>query len=178
MISKVKIYGYKPAEKQKRIDARLAELIDSQTKIAVEWHKLVRDHKEFRTELNGLATTFVHTLENEAFKALPELLKRDYDLSVEGRLKRKFVKDKEGKEIEINILGEASKNGKRFTIIGESKSQLSKKAIDEFLRRKVRRAKGVYKNIFPLLITHMITSSEVEPYAKEKGIVLYFSYDF
>lgn len=119
-----------------------------------------------------------YTLENEAFKALPSLLKRDYSLEVKGRLKRQFVRDKNGQEIEVNIIGEATRNGELLTIVGESKTQLSKRGVDDFLRKKVARLQGVYKQLFPVLVTHMITSSDVEDYAKKKGVALYYSYDF
>ncbi|MFQ5636495.1 MAG: hypothetical protein ACE5IR_00690 [bacterium] len=143
-----------------------------------ELRQLVKAHKETRKQLGGLSTAVGYTLENEAFKALPALLKRDYGLSVQGRLKRQYVKDNTGCDNEINILGEASKNGDELTIVGESKSQLSKKGVDEFLRKKANRLKGVYDNIFTILVTHMITSPDVERYARDKGIALYYSYDF
>jgi hypothetical protein len=37
---------------------------------------------------------------------------------------------------------------------------------------------GVFKEMFPVLITHMITSGGVGTYVKNKGIALYYSYDF
>lgn len=36
---------------------------------------------------------------------------------------------------------------------------------------------GVFPNIFPVLITYMISSPDVEDYAKEQNIALYYSYD-
>jgi len=63
-------------------------------------------------------------------------------------------------------------------IVGEGKSQLSKKGVDEFISKKLKRLEGVYEEIFPLLITYMISEPEVEDYAREKGIAIYYSYDF
>ena len=37
---------------------------------------------------------------------------------------------------------------------------------------------GVYEEIFPIVVTYMISNPDVEEYAKEKGIALYYSYDF
>ncbi len=121
---------------------------------------------------------FDYRLENEAFKALPELLQRDFGIIVRGRPKRKYVTDNKGKSIEVNIIGEATKEGKEVVIVGESKSQLSKNDVDNFVRRKLNRLESVFREMFPILITHMTTAPDVEEYVKEKGIALYYSYDF
>ncbi|GBC93938.1 Chromosome partition protein Smc [bacterium HR15] len=129
-------------------------------------------------QVGGLATTVGYTLENEAYKALPALLQRDYGLEVVGRLKRGYAVDPEGNEYEVNIFGEALLNGQPLTIIGESKAQLSKQAVDRFIRRKLRPLQRVYPHVFPIIITHMTTSRGVEEYARQQGIAVYYSYDF
>jgi uncharacterized phage infection (PIP) family protein YhgE len=129
-------------------------------------------------QVGGLATTVGYTLENEAYKALPALLLRDHGLQVIGRLKRGYAIDAEGNAYEVNILGEAQRNGQRLTIIGESKAQLSKQEIDRFVRRKLRPLQRIYGTVFPIIVTHMTTSPDVERYAREKGVAVYYSYDF
>jgi hypothetical protein len=62
--------------------------------------------------------------------------------------------------------------------MGESKSQLSKNKIDEFIRKKLKRLEGVYPDLFPIIITHMISEPDVAGYAEEQGIHLYYSYQF
>jgi len=166
------------AEAQKRTEARVEELAEVQKGTERELRLLVGEHQETRKQLGGLSTTVGYTLENEAYKALPALLKKDHKVIVKGKLKRQYVTDSKGNYLEINIYGSASKNGKTLTIVGESKSQLSQKAIDEFLRKKINRLKDVHKNIFPILVTHMISDPDVGEYANDKGIALYYSYDF
>ena len=170
---------------QKRTETRLEELTGSQKELAQaqkrteeELRQLVAEHRITRRELGGLSNSLGYRLEDEAYRALPKLLKKDFGLVVRGRLKRQFIEDHEGKEIEVNIVGDAAKNGGRVTIIGESKSQLSKKGINEFTRKKLRRLEGVFKEIFPVLVTYMVSEPDVEDYAKSKGIALYYSYDF
>lgn len=80
--------------------------------------------------------------------------------------------------MKVNIFGEASKNGKRIIIIGEAKSQLSKNGVDEFIKKKLDRIEGLFEEIFPVLVTYMISEPDVENYAKEKNIALYYSFDF
>ena len=109
---------------------------------------------------------------------MPFLLNRDYGLRVEGKLKRQHVTDKKDNYIEVNIIGEAKRHNKNIMIVGECKSQLSKNNVNNFIKKKLNRLEGVYETIFPLLITYMITEPDVEAYAQEKGIALYYSYDF
>ncbi|MBN1106547.1 MAG: hypothetical protein JXL84_24305 [Deltaproteobacteria bacterium] len=85
--------------------------------------------------------------------------------------------DRAGRSLEVNIYGEAARNGDTVMIIGEAKSQLSRKGVDEFLRKRVKCFEESFPKILPVLITYMTTSADVEEYAKEKGIALYFSFD-
>ncbi len=166
------------AEAQKRTEIKVEELAEAQIRTEEELHTLIQDHKETRRQLGGLAATVGYTLEDRAYPVLPALLKRDFGIVVKERLKRGYVTDNRGKDSEINVLGKAERNGSQIVIIGESKSQLSKKNVDEFIRRKLKRLTGVFtEEIFPLLITYMISSPDVEEYAKKQGIALYYSYD-
>lgn len=78
---------------------------------------------------------YEYELMNEAYKFLPTLLKRDFELDVRGRLVRKFVKDNKGESVQMNIIGEAIRNGNHFIVVGESKSHLSKETVEEFLHK-------------------------------------------
>lgn len=161
-----------------RLDRALNELAEAQKRTEKGLQKLARGLDETREQLGGLSDTVGYTLENEAFKALPLLLKRDYGLTVKGRLKRGYLRDAHGRQIEVNIIGEGTKNGKKVFIIGEGKARLSKKAVKEFIEKRLNRLEPVLKQVFPVLVTHMISEPDVEEYAREKGIALYYSYDF
>lgn len=161
-----------------RLDRALNELAEAQRRTEKELQKLARGLDKTREQLGGLSDTVGYTLENEAFKALPLLLKRDYGLTVKGRLKRGYLRDAHGRQIEVNIIGEGTKNGKKVFIIGEGKARLSKKAVKEFIEKRLNRLEPVLKQVFPVLVTHMISEPDVEEYAREKGIALYYSYDF
>ena len=114
-------------------------LADAQQRTEQSLQKLIEEHRETRKQVGGLATTVGYTLEDKAYKALPQLLQRDFGLLVQGRLKRGYLKDKQGNELEVNIIGQALQNGKPVTIIGESKSQLSKPKIDKFIQKRLER---------------------------------------
>jgi hypothetical protein len=136
------------------------------------------DGRAARWPADDLCAVARYQLENLAYKALPDLLARDYGLHVEGRLKRDYVIDNRGRAQEINILGKARRNGDEVTIVGESKAQLSKNDIDRFLRRRLELLIGVVDNPFPVLVTHMASEPDVEAYAQAQNVALYYSYDF
>jgi len=139
----------------------------------------VLEHGETRKQLGGLTHTVGYTLENESYRALPHLLERDYRVKLKERLRRDYLTDAEGCDIEVNIIGRGQVDGKEVVVIGECKSQLSKNDIDNFIRRKLERIKGVIDaDLFPVLVTHMISQRDVAEYAKQKRLPIYYSYDF
>ena len=145
------------------------------TAVAIRTQK---KYAETGKQFGNLIATVTYKLADRAYLSLPALLKRDFDITLDERLKRSYVTDNRGKNSEINIIGKGKRNGSKIIIIGESKSQLSKNNVDAFIKRKLNRLSGIFnEEIFPLLITYMISSPDVEEYAKEKGITLYYSYD-
>jgi hypothetical protein len=160
------------AQAQRRTEQRMEEL-------AVALRQLTDEHTETRRQLGGLATTVGYRLEDEAFKALPALLQRDFGIEVQGRLRRRFVTDNRGQPMEVNIIGDALRDQQPLVIVGESKSQLSKNKVNEFVQKKLKRLEGVFAaEVFPVLVTYMISEPDVEEYVKERGIALYYSFDF
>jgi len=161
---------------QKALQGTQAAVQDTQKAL----QDLVFDHSKTREQLGGLSNTVGYILENEAYKFLPALLKREFGLEVKGKLLRDFVKDNRGHEIEVNILGQATRKRNRFVIVGESKSQLSKNKVSEFLNKKLKRLDGVFDGeLFPILVTHMKSEPDVDAFAAQKGIKrIFYSYEF
>lgn len=160
------------------VNARFAELAEAQRRTEEALQVLAETVKDMQRQLGGLSQTVGYTLENEALKKLPKLLLRDYGLRVRGKLKRQYVKDRTGKDVEVNIFGTGERNGETVTIVGESESQLSKNDVDRFLRRTIGGLEGLYPQILPVLITHMTSEPDAEEYARRLGVALYYSYDF
>jgi chromosome segregation ATPase len=168
----------KTEERLTRVEGVIEELAKAQKRTEEELRELIKEHKETRAQLGGLSITIGYRLEDESYKALPELLKRDYGIIIQERLKRQFIQDKSGVPLEVNIFGSALRDGKKITIIGEAKSQLSKNGIDEFIKKKLNKIQGLFEELFPVLVTYMISEPDAEEYAKQKGIAIYYSYDF
>jgi hypothetical protein len=167
------------AEAQERTEERLGTLAEAQKRTEEELGQLVLEHRETRRQLGGLTQTVGYTLENESYKFLPRLLAKDHGIALKEKLRRGYLQYAEGRDIEVNILGKGELGGKEILILGECKSQLSKNDVDTFIRKKLERVKEVAgAEIFPVLVTHMISQRDVEAYARRKGIPLYYSYDF
>jgi len=165
------------AEAQKRTEERVKQLAEAQKKTETELKKLVQEHRKTREQLGGLAHTVGYRLEDEAFKALPALLKQDVGVEVQGRLKRDFLEIGPDRYLEVNIWGTGLHNGKQYVIIGEAKTQLKKKDVDDFLEKARQVANLVARDQIRLLVTYQ-ASPPIQKYARDKGIALYFSYDF
>lgn len=160
-----------------RLEMVVEELAEAQKKTEHEIRILTIELKDTRKMVGGLSETVGYTLENSAYKALPDLLLRDFDIRVEGRLIRKYIEYPDGRHDEVNIFGKAKKNGKEVWVIGESKIRISKKEINDFLKM-VERLEGIIKGEKILIgVAHTIMP-DVEKYAKSKGIKVYWSYEF
>ena len=131
-----------------------------------------------RRYLDEIEMTWDYELQNEAYRALPALLKADHGIEVEDRLIRTYLTTDRGYPVEVNIFGRGRRNGREVVVIGESKSQLSARNIDHFIQGRLVRLEPLFEDVFPVLVTHMISSPDVAAYAQERGIVLYYSYQF
>lgn len=178
-LTRIEVVVEELAEAQKRTEERVEELAEAQKRTEHEIRELTISHKKLQKEIGGLSHTVGYHLEDRAYRTLPVLIKRDLGVEVEGRLVRRFFIYGKGKEDEVNIYGRGFKDGKEVIIIGESKSQLSKYDIDDFLK-VVERVTSYTKSgdIEKVLIAVSYSiRPEVEKYAKEKGIKVYWSYE-
>ena len=165
------------AEAQQRTNEHIARLEEQIARLVEVQQRTQEEIRDIRKQLGGLSQTVGYTLENEAMKRLPELL-REMGIRVEGRLTRRYVQDDRGHYIEVNIFGTGYRNGEQVTLVGESKSQLSKNDVDRFLHRTVSALQSLYPNIVPLLVTHFASEPDAEQYARDRGVLVYYSYEF
>ncbi|MEZ4526267.1 MAG: hypothetical protein R2941_10140 [Desulfobacterales bacterium] len=166
------------ADAQKRTEIKIGELAEAQKRTEKSLKHLADEQAETRKQVGGLTNTVGYRLEDLSCKYLPELLEKDYRIKLKDRLTRKHIKDKKGNDLEINIIGEGVRDGSPIAVVGESKSQLSKNDVDRFVKNRLSKLEGLFPDIFPVLVTHMISQPDVEEYAGEKGIAVYYSYDF
>jgi DNA repair exonuclease SbcCD ATPase subunit len=162
-------------EAQKETEQKIKELTEAQRKTEETLKKLIEDHSKTREKLEGLSDSFGYLLEDRAMKSLPKILKRKYNIKAVGN----FVRDYfiiNGEHVEINIFGRVKKGNKECILIGEAKSQVTKKAIDKFLKKCDKISRRFSKETIKVFISY-IFSPGIKEYAEEKGIVLIPSYE-
>jgi len=174
------------AEAQRRTEIRVEELAEAQRRteielkeLAIEVRGLVKGLGETRGEVGGLSRTMSYAFENEAFRMLPDVLRRKYSIEITEKLIREEVREKE-----INIFGKARRDGGEVFVVGESKLRLDErreKAEDVFgeLEEKVKAVKDEYGDveIVRVLITHYATKGFLKR-AEERGVIVVQSFEW
>ncbi|MGB9617155.1 MAG: hypothetical protein ACPL7J_07520, partial [Desulfomonilaceae bacterium] len=170
------------ADALERTQHRVEELAEAQMRtekavraLAEAQRKTDERLKDLQAQVGTISHRLGYRLEDEAMWALPPLLARDHGILVEGELRRDFLSLPHKKPVEINILGEGTRQGREVMIMGEAKSQLKKRDVDQFLSLVKTVGATRRGEMAPILITYQ-TSPSVKEYAVEKGVMLYFSY--
>lgn len=163
-------------ENFKKVWASINELAEAQKRTEKEVKELAEALKDTKKMVGGLSDAVGYGLEDRAIKNLPELLKKQYNITITEGLVRRFLKYN-GRQDEVNIFGTGKKANKPITILGEAKARLSKKHIDKFLEliERLKKAGIIHKEVFPLIVTYS-AEPEVEDFARENGINVIWSF--
>jgi hypothetical protein len=173
------------AEAQKRTEQRVEELAEAQRALAQaqkrteeEVRSLAVALKQTRKMVGGLSDAVGYTLEDRAIRSLPGLLPELAGLSPEGPFARRWVRDREGELVELNILGYARRgSGEVVTLVGEAKARARVKDVDN-LRRLLAQLAGsevVRGELVGVLVAYQVRP-EVEEKARQAGVLLVPSY--
>jgi DNA repair exonuclease SbcCD ATPase subunit len=163
------------AQAQKETEQKIKELTEAQRKTEETLKKLIEDHSKTREKLEGLSHSFGYLLEDRAMKSLPKILKRKYNIKPVGNFVRDYFTIN-GEHVEVNIFGRVKKGNKEYILIGEAKSQVTKKAIDKFLKKCDKISRSFSKETIKVFISYIFPPG-IKEYAEEKGIVLIPSYE-
>jgi uncharacterized phage infection (PIP) family protein YhgE len=164
------------AEAQKKTEERLVRLENIVASLTETVKKLTEEHKKMREQIGGISRTFGYILEDRAFKGLPGILKRDFGIESLEYLKRDYIEISPGKYEEVNIVGRGKKDGEDVWIVGDCKTQLKKRDVDEFIST-IQKIEKVIEGKKILITVVYQASPDVRKYVEEKGIRLYFSYE-
>jgi hypothetical protein len=164
------------AGRMDQLTERVDELTVNMSRLERKVEDLVGEMKVFKRELGGLSHTVGYRLEDEAMKSLPALLKQDHSITVKGRLIRDYVEISPKRYVELNIWGHGLKDGTPVEIIGEAKSQLKKRDVDQFIQTIKNLEPVINRPIVPVVVTYQ-TSPDVRQYVRAKEMILYFSYE-
>ncbi len=184
------------AEVQRSTEAKVGELADAQKEgqkeisrldrtmqeIAYEVQILAKGLNDTRGELGGLSRSMSYAFENEAYRLLPDILRKKYGIIVHEKIIRAEIGGKE-----INIFGKAEKDGREVIVVGETKLRLDERRdkktkepeiLDE-LEDKVKAVLEEYGKveIVRVLITHYATKGFLKK-AEENGIIVMQSFEW
>ena len=176
-VEELSLNQIKSEERLSRVEKAIEELAIAQKNTENELKRLIKEHRKTRESLGGLQHTVGYVLEDRAFVGLPKLLEKDFGIKITMPLKRDYIEISPGKEEEINIIGKGKRDGREIWILGECKSQISKREVDKFLKKLNRLNKVIPGEKILLIITYQAPPI-VRRYIEEKGLNLYFSYQF
>ncbi len=165
----------KLAQRVDQLTQRVDQLAEAQIRTEEEVRKLAERMSFVEERLEGLSNSVGYGLENETYKYLPGILKRDFNIEVDGKLRRRYL-DVGSKRIQINIFGYGRKGDESLMIVGECKVRMSNKELDTFLKRikKIEAQEGT--KVFPIVVAHDFTP-EMEERLKKLGITYYWSFE-
>jgi hypothetical protein len=166
------------AEAQKRTELRIEELAEVQKSTQVEIKMLTATLKDVRDELGGVGRSAGYALENEAYRHLPEVLKRKYGITIKEKMIRAYIGGKE-----INVFGQAEREGREVLVVGETKIRLDERrgaeeAFEE-LEEKAQAVMAEYGQVemVKILIAHFARKGFLDK-ANARGIIVVQSFEW
>ena len=165
-------------ERLNRLEKVVEELAQAQRRTEERLNELIREHAITREKVENLSHNFGFLLEDRAIQSLPNVLK-DRGFEVERKLRTKRI-EYGGKEYMINIYGVVRRENRRYVLLGESKSRVSKKEIRRFVKLIERlkdklMAEENADGIYPIVVIHRI-DTKMEKFLKEENIDFVESY--
>jgi len=150
------------------------ELADAQKRTEFSIQQLTSAINKTNQDLGGLSDSVAYSLENEAYRMLPQYLLQHYQIKISSKMIRTEINEEE-----INIFGIGTKDGKEILLVGEVALKLlnTKKFVQ--LDRKIKVVQKIHNNkeIFKLLITHYAKPSIIEK-AKRENITVIQSFEW
>jgi len=165
------------AEAQKRTEARVEKLAEAQRKTEEAILELTKGLTNLRKDFGGFSLTMSYAFENEAFKHLPKVLKKKYNIAVKEKFIRKEVGGKE-----LNLFGKGQRDGVEVYIIGESKLRLEEKEYHNILSELDEKEEAVKEEygdveVVKVLITHYAKKGFIKK-AEDEGIIIVQSFEW
>lgn len=154
------------------------QLTEAQRRTEEEVRRLAKALNETRTMVGGLSDAVGYTLEDRAIRSLPELLPELAGISPDGPFARRWVTDRRGELVELNIVGYGRRaTGDTVTVVGEAKARARVKDVDN-VRRLLERLSGtavVRGELVGVLVSYQVRP-EVEERAQSAGVLVVPSY--
>ncbi len=165
------------AEAQRRTEERVEELAVAQKELAEAQKRTEKAVGNLAKQVGGLSDRIGFGLEDLAIKVLPAYLEKYYNLKNVKLRGRRKIEISNGKDIEVNLFGQANRNGEKIMIVGEIKTNITPKEMNRFLKRvKLLTERYKQKSIFKLFFGYTISLKAIE-IADQNEIELIATYD-
>lgn len=160
------------AEAQGRTEVRVQELAEAQRateehlqRLEEKFERMVDEFADLRRQVGGLSDAVGYGLENSVFPYLRSFAKQEFGIDLRI-FDRRNIEYPDGRFDEINIYAEGRRNDEEVILLGEAKSQPSKRDVDAFARRADRVGGYLKRPVFSFFVGHSF-SPEVERHLAE-----------
>lgn len=164
------------AEAQAKTEERLTRVEVAVERLAEAQAKTEHTLEQLCKNVGRLSDTIGFGLEDIAKIVVPGYLERHTGLRMIEEFERNFI-EVDGKEIEVDLCAEYSRDGKTVLVIGESKSKIYEGEVKKFLFNIVEpvRKKEKDMEIYPFMFGYVLHPS-AKRLADKEGIQLIASY--
>jgi hypothetical protein len=128
---------------QARTEARVEQLAAAQVRTETRVEQLAAAQERtdsavqaLAQQVGRLADTIGFTLEDLAREVAPAYLAQHYNLHI-SQLDRYFIR-LDGQELELDLYGNGQRNGERVTVVGEVRSRIYGRDVEDAVRRTTR----------------------------------------
>ncbi len=163
-------------ERLNQLAIRVDQLAEAQLRTEERLNKLVEAIDLLRREVGRLSETIGFGLEDIARVVLPGWLYRHLGVEVDELVRRFIVVD--GVEIEVNLYGEGRRDREKVVVIGECKSRIYSRDVDQFYTRVFRPVSRLFERetrVIGVLFGYWIHPS-AQKRAEELGLYVVASY--
>lgn len=160
-------------ERVSRLEMAVERLDRAVERLAEAQARTERAVQELAQAVGRLSDTVGYGLEDIARVILPGYLERHFGIRVE-ELERRFV-GAEGQEVEVNLYGEGQEDGQPVVVLGEAKSRIYGRDVEEFVRVIGPVAEGIREKVVKVMVGYLIHPS-ASRLAQQQGVLLVASY--
>jgi len=145
------------AEAQKRTEQRVEDLAEAQKRTEAALMELAESQKRTNEALSRLTDTVGHDLESVARLSAPSWLEVHQNVRVPSLERRLFKVD--GEDVEVNLYGEGMRGRAPITVVGEAKSTIHGRDVEDFSGRVDRLKSQLRGRIIKLMFGYWIHPS-------------------
>ena len=158
------------ATAQARTEVRMEELTAAQTRMTAAQARTDLAVQALAQQVGRLADTIGFTLEDLAREVTPAYLAQHYNIHV-PQLDRHFIR-LDGQELKLDLYGNGQRDGERVTVVGEVRSRIYGRDVEDAVRRTARLAPQLSGTPMTVLFGFVIHPSARETAQRLGAVVI------